>query len=327
MFSLFSRIFAQSPHSSEARADLRIMFYNVENLFDTIDDSLHDDEDFLPGGKKKWRFSRYKKKLKNIYKVIVNAGGPRPPEIIGLCEVENKKVLEDLLLHTPLNIYSYEILHAESEDKRGIDVALLYAADSLSVLSARWLKVDFGKENNERTRDILHATLLVYHCDTIDVFVNHWPSRRGGKEVTEKKRLAAAHTLIKAIVDVRKQRSDAKIVVMGDFNDEPDDLSMQTLAQQGQMQNLSTKSQGQKGTIRFEGQWSLFDQILVSDPLINASKKLYCQPEDFRIFAPPYLLIADEKYLGYKPAPTYNGRRYQGGYSDHLPIILDLWKL
>lgn len=289
-----------------------ILFYNVENLFDTEDDSLKQDEEFLPRGERYWTYSKYQQKLSNISQVIYESDGFNLPMLVGFCEVENKKVLNDLIFKTGLSNVNYHPIHIESPDLRGIDVALLYKKDLFTVDSIEAIPVIFDKTSRP-TRDILHVFGTTNDSIDLHIYVNHWPSRYGGVMQTHQKRISASNILVASIQQLYKKDADAKVVVMGDFNDEPDDESLRELTQNAQLINLS-KDEG--GTIKHKHAWHMFDQILVSKNLHSKST--------FKIIDFPYLLEQDATYSGFKPKRTYLGYKYHGGYSDHLPVLLQL---
>ncbi|HEY4785130.1 MAG TPA: endonuclease/exonuclease/phosphatase family protein [Bacteroidales bacterium] len=333
--TLFIYLFATNV-SAQNRGEIRIMTYNTENLFDTEDDPLTADDDYTPAGRLYWTKEKYHHKLFNIYKVITALGGWQPPEIIGLVEIENRRVLNDLLTITPLSKYNYAIAHYESPDPRGIDVALLFQSDKFKLLDKEPICIDFAGSPERKTRDILFVKLLYKNIDTLYLFVNHWPSRRGGEIETEDLRFEAALKLRHKIDLVLTAIPSAKIIVMGDFNDEPSDQSMtnylkaesvfnQTIT--NHLYNLTfqmLKTTG-KGTLYYKGQWSVLDQIIVSGSLIISKRGIYTKPTDIHIFTADFMIQTDQKNLGIKPLPTYSGPRYVGGYSDHLPVYLDLY--
>jgi hypothetical protein len=310
----------------------RVMFYNTENFFDTRDDSLTDDGAFTPHGDMHWNYDRYNVKLNNLYKTIVALGGWQPPDIIGFCEVENKSILTDLLYDTPLMKYPYRIIHANSPDRRGIDIALLYNSKRVGLIQSRYYRIS---KPGLSTRDILYFKAFIHH-DTCHFFVNHWPSRSSGQLKTEGDRLSVASRLSSATDSIFKTNTDAKIIIMGDFNDEPDDESLKVklkvLTYHGNptpnlLYNLSSVPENEKfkGTLKFQGQWNLFDQVIVSGSLLNTGHGLFLLPSSYRIFGPSFLLTDDDKFNGYKPFRTYNGYKYLGGFSDHLPVYVDLY--
>jgi predicted extracellular nuclease len=316
------------------RADLRIMFYNVENLFDWFDDPAIGDNEFTPQGQMHWTEKRFRSKLNNLYKVIAAAGEWEPPEIVSFAEVENRFVLNQLVSATPLLKFHYEIVHQDSPDQRGIDVALIYRPDRLDKISERFFSIDYDDDAIPKTRDILYCRFKSKAEDTIHVFINHWPSRYGGQLSSEKNRLYVASVLKSKTDSLFSLNKTAKIIIMGDFNDQPGNKSLQDILQaelladiplSGKLYNIS-KCEPKKsncGTHKYEGNWSILDQVIVSGDLLR--KDGICLFDgSFRIFDPSFLLEADDKYLGNKPNRTYSGYKYHGGFSDHLPVYIDL---
>jgi hypothetical protein len=331
-------ISAQSDVAGDKACDnrpgLRIMFYNVENLFDIIDDPFTGDNEFTPQGQMHWTEKRFRAKLNKLYKVIVAAGGWEPPGMIAFAEVENRFVLDQLFTATPLLKYHFEMIHRDSPDQRGIDVALVYRPGRLTKISEKFFRIDYADEAIPRTRDILYCTFMVDLKDTIHVFVNHWPSRSGGQLSSERNRLYVASVLKSKTDSLFRLDQRTKIIILGDFNDQPDNRSLQKVLQAGptdsipepgQLYNLScckSKDVG-CGTHKYGRNWSLFDQVIVSGDLLQEDR-IYLLPDAYTIFNPPFLLEPDDKYLGNKPYRTYVGFKYHGGYSDHLPVYIDL---
>lgn len=317
----FSPAFAQYPEHP-----LEVVFYNVENLYDTDDDPLVDDNEFLPDSANKWTVERYQKKLSDLAKVLKAASEDGLPEVIGLCEVENRRVVEDLMATAPLNEVKFVVVHEDSPDKRGIDVALAYNSARLKELHHEKMSVSFDFEPDTDTRDILYVKLLSGK-DTLHVFVNHWPSRRGGQEASEAKRLKAASVLLAKTDSILKQNELAKIVVMGDFNDYPDNRSMTEVlnsipGSNGDLINLTHPLHEQGlGTYNYKGEWGMLDQFIVSRGLLMAPNGLQTTPSSASIVKEDWMLYNED---GKEPAPskTYGGPNYYGGYSDHLPIKL-----
>jgi hypothetical protein len=308
---------------------VRLMFYNVENLFDISDDTLKDDDDFLPGGLMRWNLTRYNKKITSLYKTIVAAGEWEPPALIGFCEVENRKVLEDLVYGTYLSKYKYGIIHEESPDQRGIDVCLIYRKECAEVIDYRYWIPALKKSEAFTTRSVLYARFLI-RKDTVHIIVNHWPSRRGGVLAMEGLRMkVAAMVREKADSIMKKSTAGARIIIMGDFNSTPDDDEMKSLVSKSEsgtfLVNLveGIAAEGM-GTYRYMGVWEMIDQIIVSDKLLNCSNGLFTGVLNLKVFKPDFLMIKDSKYPGYSPLSTYRGYKYQGGFSDHLPVLLDL---
>ena len=299
LFILISLTFL-SNYSLFSQCDsVKIMFYNTENLFDCKDDSLKNDNEFLPSSKKKWNRDKFVKKINRIIKVIA---ANNFPDIIGFCEIENDSVLYKLTSHFQVKHKKYRIVHFESADKRGIDCALIYSSLQWDLNS---LKPNSVKLNGRPTRDIL-STTLVNERDTLALFVNHWPSRYGGKNKSEGKRINASSVLLHVMDSVKRNFPTRKIIAMGDFNDEPKDSSLLLL------NAFSNQSSTFKGTIRYRGKWQIFDQFICSNNFKYYSKA----------FKAYFLLEQDKTYGGLKPFRTYYGPMYHNGFSDHLPIVL-----
>lgn len=328
---------SRSEVGAQTRGDVRLMFYNTENFFDTEKDSINNDGDYTPDGKYHWTPEKYRHKLTNIYKVIASVGGWQPPEIIGLSEIENRHVLEDLLQKTPLSKFQYEIVHFDSPDLRGIDVALLVRSDKARLLSGKPIYIQFPGEPQRKTRNILLAKLLIAGMDTLNVFVNHWPSRRGGEIESEKYRICVASILRNSVDSVLANNPKSKIIIMGDFNDDTDNTSILETLRAGkpsqhrfindQLYNLTSTSDLslKKGTYCYMGNWQTFDQIIVSGNLLAAKHGIITKPDSYHVFSAEFLLQTDERYAVMKPFPTYAGLKYLGGFSDHLPVYLDLF--
>ena len=299
---------------------ITFMFYNAENLFDIRDDELTRDEAFLPDGDRHWTYGRLLKKLNHTYKVIAGVGEWQPPAVIGLAEVENHYVLETLLQETPLHRFGYEIIHQDSPDARGIDVAILYRPDLFKVLQQEFIGVELPNERT--TRDILYVAGMVGQVDTIHLYINHWPSRYSGTKVSDPSRMAAAETLKSHIKSILVKDPEAKVLVTGDFNDSPEDASIQMLQERTGLRNIS--SYKNEGTHKHQGEWGLLDQWLVTDSWFEKNKGCYIQDGVGKVYAEEWLLEEDVTHLGFKPSRTYVGFKYQGGFSDHLPVYLTI---
>jgi len=305
---------------------VRIMFYNVENLFDVNDDPLTEDDEFLPVGLRRWNYSRYKKKISSLYKTIIAAGEWEPPAVIGLCEIENRNVVEDLVYGTNLSKFRYQIIHEDSPDERGIDVCLILREGIMKLIDYQYLN-PFTSDSGFRTRDVLYAKMQI-RSDTIHYIVNHWPSRRGGVLAAEAERIKVAEMVRDLADSICSGQADAKIIIMGDLNATPDDRATAILTGKREkspgLVNLSAGLPESSGTYRYRGTWETIDQVMVSEALVRVCTGLCTGPEHFRVFSPDFLLRKDPQYPGYAPFATYSGYRYQGGYSDHLPVLLDL---
>ncbi|MEM9830955.1 MAG: endonuclease/exonuclease/phosphatase family protein [Bacteroidota bacterium] len=305
---------------SVSRSEMTWMFYNVENLFDVQDDSLTRDEAFLPDGDRHWTYGRFLTKLNRIYKVIAGVGEWNPPAIVGLAEVENRYVLEALLRETPLHRLGYQIIHQESPDARGIDVVLLFRPDLVSIEYQEYITVSLP--NGRKTRDILYARVQLSSQDTVHLYLNHWPSRYSGTKISEESRKQAAATLAAHIQQVVAERPDAQVLVTGDFNDAPEDVSMQQLVEQTPLRNISQYQF--EGTHKYQGEWSVLDQWLASESWFRPPSDWVIDQGRGQIYSPDWLLEPDEANLGFKPNRTYVGFQYHGGFSDHLPVFIRL---
>ncbi len=322
-----------SAQNNIERGDYRILFYNVENLFDHKNDSLILDDDFTPQGKMHWNFTKYKKKINKIAQVVMAVGGWEVPEIIGLCEVENRFVLEGLTKFSLLRKFQYEIVHYDSPDERGIDVALLYKKEKFKVLHSESILVDL---KDDATRDILYVKGVTTTNDTLHLFVNHWPSKYGGILTTVPKRKKAAKLLRTKTDSLLQENPMAKIIIMGDFNTEPSTIPMaEILGAKSEWEsfdsvglyNLSAKyaESSNFGTHKYQGIWSVLDQFIVSNGVLKGNGVLFTEPSGTYIFDAKFLLEED-KEGGRRPFRTHIGMQYHDGFSDHLPVYLDLWR-
>lgn len=314
----------------------RVMFYNVENLFDPFDDSLTRDDEFTPDGIRHWTWLRMVRKINAIYKIITAVGQWDPPVLVGLSEVENRLVLHWLTTETPLSKLNYRVVHRDSPDRRGIDVALLYRPDRFRLLESRFFRVKPHGAFKGRTREILYACGILAD-DTLHVFINHWPSKYGGEKASLPGRMAAALTLRQKIDSIRIFYPQARILVMGDMNDEPDSEPLvrglgvsltDSVSNRELLVSISAilKRKG-LGSYKYRGAWGMIDQIIVSPSLLNGKHRLYTSPADAGVFSSDFILESDETFAGRKPFRTYVGYRYHGGYSDHLPVYIDLLTL
>lgn len=318
----------------EKKRTLRIMFYNCENFFDTDDDSLKNDGEFLPEGDKHWTISKFYDKQDKVSKVITAIGGWYPPEIVGLCEIENQHVLESLVYKSPLYQSEYKIIHQESPDKRGIDVALLYQPKKFIPVKTCFFKVTFPNSDT-KTRDILYCSGITQKNDTLHIFVNHWPSRWGGQLESEYKRVWVASIVKQKVDSIFKRQLHANIIIMGDLNDYPENKSVREILQAHLNTDTVTNNclydlthikyaNAKIKTHKHQGKWGILDHIIVSGNLLSPQAKLKTRPQDVYIYQAPYLLEPDQTYLGVQPFRTYIGFKFHGGFSDHLPVFIDL---
>lgn len=304
IYIIFLSLIFSLPILAE-KSSLRIVSYNVENLFDTKHDTLKNDSSFLPEGMHHWTYRRYQTKIDRIAQVLVNIGGWESVPLVGLCEVENARCLRNLCYK--LRRFHYKYVHYDSPDERGVDVALLYDSTRLSILHSRALSLSL---EGDYTRDILYVSALYEQRDTIHVMMCHLPSQLGGASNTDWKRQRAKSLIQSQIDSIFLFQPSANIVVMGDMNTLPqEDLRG--------MANLMIPIQKMgQGTHKYQGIWTCLDQFYVSQSIATKATTT--------IFSPWWLLEEDAKYLDYKPRRTYIGYRYNDGYSDHLPIILHI---
>ena len=314
-----------------------IGFYNLENLFDTIyDEELLLNEEFTPESAKQWSAERYQQKLTNMAFVISNMAMDVTPDglaILGVCEVENLGVLEDLVLEESIKDRNYKIVHYDSPDKRGIDVGLLYNPKYFEVTNSKSHSLSLPDDSSFFTRDQLVVSGLL-DGEKIHVIVNHWPSRRGGAEKSQPKRIAAGDLSRNIVDSLLILDQNAKILVMGDLNDDPVDLSVlehlkakgnQELLKEGELFNpMHQLYLDSLGTLAYRKKWNLFDMVIVSQGLLGESKSDY-KFYKAEVFDQPYLRQTEGDYEGY-PNRTYAGKYYLGGYSDHFPVYVYLRK-
>lgn len=334
LFAFLLTVFvAFSPSDVLSQNNFRIMFYNVENLFDTKNDPDHADDEFLPDGTMKWHSWKYWEKLKNISRVITAVGQMQSPALVGLCEIENDSVIFDLTRRSPLRAQQYEYLVTNSPDERGIDVALLYQRDQFRLICKYEYQIPF-REKNKTSRNILHVAGQLVNKDTLDVFVCHFPSRGGGQLATERSRIDAALLLKRKTDSLFQVRRNANIVIMGDFNDHPDDKSLsQSLDARSikkeindlKLYNLFRHRVNEKGfgTYKYQGKWEILDQFIVSGNLLHHGS-IEVKNNCAHVFNADFLLEKDERNGGKRPYRTNLGPRYIGGFSDHLPIYMNL---
>ena len=324
----------KDPSFADDRGYFRLMFYNAENFFDCMHDTLKKDDEFLPEGAKHWTESKFKQKALNLCKVITAIGGWEPPEVVGLCEVENDNAINQLLQKTPLSKFNYQSIHFESPDNRGIDVVLLYRKNKFFPIDTTVIPVIFPFDGKS-TRDVLYVKGSTTKDDTLHIFINHWPSRWGGQLESEPRRMYVA-SVVKHVTDsIFKTNPKANIIITGDFNDEPENKSIiETLDARteydkiklGELYNISYYQKTVKGmgSDKYNGEWGIIDNMIVSGGLLHKKNSIYTTLDDAHIFNSEFLLEKDDAHFGFKPFRTYIGFKYNGGYSDHLPIFIDI---
>lgn len=300
------------------QTELTVAFWNVENLFDTIDDPRKNDNEFLPDGKKKFTEERLKLKYEHLTRVVLDQNYGEGPDILGLAEIENREVLERWQEYLQID---YQIVHQESPDRRGIDVAL-FVRNGIKITDSRWLAVHL---DGRPTRDILETTVEIDE-KKLTIFVNHWPSRWGGQEKSEPKRIAAAETLNDRITDILQDNPAADFVIMGDFNDDPNNKSiLEYLGADGNSTDgglfnttWNIWKDPARGTLKYKGKWNTFDQIIISNGLLD-NLGFQWMANSTKPFDADYLINSGGKYKGY-PYRWYGGDYFIGGYSDHLLV-------
>ncbi|MFN5184049.1 MAG: endonuclease/exonuclease/phosphatase family protein [Bacteroidota bacterium] len=312
-----------------------IAFYNVENLYDTIDEPNVIDDEFTPKGDNKWTAERFNKKIENISMVLGTLGSEKTedgPAIIGLCEIENYSCLNSLVSTKKLKKNNYKIVHYDGPDERGVDVAFLYQPKKFKLISSKTYRCVLSGDDAKPTRDQLLVTGKLLG-QRIHFIICHWPSRRGGMEGSASKRMTAANVGRKIIDSILIAEPNANIVLMGDLNDDPDQESI-TIGLHASSDSLNTDSKQLynamqhlfstgRGTLSYKEKWNLFDQMILSKPLITGSGNLKYRSSE--IFDKEIIREKEGKYKG-TPFRTYAGNKYLGGYSDHFPVYIFLNK-
>jgi len=311
---------------SASSKEMKIGFYNVENLFDTINDPQTNDEDFTPSGKLKWNSEHYTEKLDRIAQVLseMASGGV---DAAGLCEVENKQVVMDLIHQQRLAGKEMQIVHFDSPDERGIDVAFIYDAKKMAVVRSK--RFELVLPDNDHTRDILYVVAKA-DGEELHFFVNHWPSRSGGQAESEPSRMKAAELLRSKIDSIQAANKDAKILCMGDFNDYPMDKSIANVLGAGNTEAhlfdyMLDDQQRNEGSHWYKGEWGPLDQFVASKKLLGSKDGWSASADQASIVRLDYLFFKDNEGK-LRPSRSYAGESYKGGYSDHLPILIRLSK-
>ena len=346
-FSLISLLLVTTVFYGQTRTH-SIMFYNVENLYDTQRDTTVFDEEFTPDGAKKWNDRRYWRKIDRLTEVFQEVGRATGglPIVIGLCEIENRSVLQDLANGERVAAARYQIVHYDSPDARGMDNAFLYRPDVIEYVSSKPVPIRDPGNPRFRTRDIIWLTGKI-DGETFHFFANHWPSRRGGERASAPRRELAAGILRHIVDSLKNVDATANIVIMGDFNDDPNNNSVQNvLRAKGDRNRLQPGDlfnpyfalhRAGHGTLAWNDGWNLFDMIIVNQNMIDGSSnwQLHCpatirvgrtqQSQCGYIFNRPFLQQKEGRFKGY-PWRTYVGDTYQDGYSDHFPVYIYISK-
>ena len=324
--------FSRPLSFQDAKDSFRLAFYNVENLFDTIDEPSTIDSEYMPNSSLKWNTQRYFAKQKNIARVVEAMNFPA---IMGMAEVENRRVLEDLIAQPLLSSKNYGIAHFDSPDERGIDVAMIYRKSEFDVKKQKKHAIKFPT-SDDKTRDILEVSGILRGGIELTVFVNHFPSRRGGADESEPTRVYVASVLRKAVDSLFQKNPNAHIVIMGDFNDEPSNNSLKKTLGAAEWQREMTKElpsaalynlgaaieKRGEGTEYYRG-WDVLDQIIVSGTFLDARSKTTTKDEETVFNAD--LVIFKDKSGQRLPNRTYTGPIYRGGFSDHFPVFIDVY--
>lgn len=309
----------------QAQEKIYVAFWNLENLFDTVDDTKNEgDDEFLPTSKNEWTIEKFDKKLSNLSKLIRSMNQGNGPDILGVCELENEFSIKQLSQRF-LSDLNYDYVHYESSDIRGIDVGLLYNKDKFNFVHSEKIRPF------QNTRDILYV-VLKYKNEFIHIFVNHWPSRRGGEKESEPRRIRVASILRAKVDSILIANRDANIIILGDFNDMPDNRSllMTLIAIPFECDQLTdeyttnlyntsfSKYRSGMGTYFFQGNFNMLDQVIVSKGLLD-KKGLDYKCDSFEIIKNELNTTRSGRYKG-APYPTYGKGMYLGGYSDHFPV-------
>lgn len=307
--------------------------WNLENLFDTVNDYGRADEEYLPGSIKNWTGRKLEKKLYNLARVIHSMNDGRGPDILGVVETEHRVLLENLI-DKYLSDLNYTTAYLESPDERGIDNGLIYRKNKFNVLSISGDTVRL--QDKHTTRLILNADLLTGYGDTLHIFVNHWPSRVSGENESAANRIAAAKVLRKKVDNILGNNPGSLLLILGDFNDEPTSVSILNVlkaqpilcgsiagerpeSEDSGLYNLSYTLYNEGfGTYKYKNDWNMLDQIIVSKELVNGGR-IHFICNSFSIYKPYFLITHSGKFKG-TPFPTYGGNKYLGGYSDHFPV-------
>ncbi len=330
LFALSSFVASGQPAKWTQKKFFTVMSYNVENLFDTVRTEGKNDVEFTPSGKKNWNSSRYYEKLSHIAQAIDSVNPNCLPDIVALVEVETRQVLVDLSEQEPIKGAGYQCILEEGPDPRGIDCALMYNPNTFRYVSHKAINVRL-KPSNKRTRDMLYVKGLVGK-DTLHVFVNHWPSRVGGKDETASKRAQCADLLRQLTDSLYKANNDCNILIMGDMNDEPTDESVYSILGASELSrfsqlynvNYAMKAAG-RGTYFYNGEYSMLDNLIVSGNLVRRTKGFRLYGDTGFIFSPNFISYTDKKG-NVMPSRSYSGNYYTGGFSDHYPVYMVFYK-
>jgi predicted extracellular nuclease len=316
-----------------AQSKICISFYNQENLFDTLDTPNKDDAEFLPQGPYAWNSEKYYNKLNNMSTVIAAINNGKGPDFLGMCEVENNLVVSDLANTLAKRNQNYQFIWHDSKDERGIDNALFYKKNLVHAVQSRLYDIHPDSIGGSVTRGLLMADFILKNKSRLVIFVNHWPSRRGGETESEPKRIYVANYLKYLCDSIQKNDPKVHIVLMGDFNDHPDNKSISQHLQAKESAISVGKTdfynpmfqllKEGKGSYNHRGNWNFLDQFMLNQNLVSGKGKLSYVNQSAQAFKEDFMLETEEKYKG-NPKRTFGGKKYLNGYSDHLPIYMYL---
>lgn len=317
-----------------SQKSITVALYNCENFFDTKDDPNKNDDEFLPTSKLKWDEERYMNKLNKVAQVLDSTAlSEALPTIVGLVEIENLEVLKDLIAKSQFANKNYDAICTDSPDERSIDVGLLFDKDIFQLIEFKELNATNPELGDYKTRNVLHATLKSKKGELVYVFVNHWPSRREGVEVSEPRRVFAAQQVRNKINEIQAKDINAKIIVMGDFNDHPDNKSVfETLMAKDKPNDkkelfnpYASLDANKQGTHYFDKEWRVLDQIIISQGFSESKKGYRYKPNSASILRKDFVLYKNPKTGEERPNRTYSGEKYFNGYSDHLAVYIELF--
>jgi len=340
VFSALALLYFQPVIFSQDKPSYKVTcvgFYNLENLFDIDDDPLTNDSEYLPDGANKWDSTKYVNKLLNMSTVIADLATDISPDgiaVLGVAEIENRKVLEDLVAMPLLQKRGYKIVHYNSPDVRGVDVGMLYQEKYFKLKNSKSYRLVFPNDPDYFTRDQLVATGEM-DGEPVSIIVAHWPSRRGGQAASEPNRIEAAKLGRKIIDSLLAENPAAKIILMGDLNDDPINISItQYIKAKGKIAKMADGDmynvmydhyKSGNGTLAWNDAWNLFDQMIVSQALVSTDASSYVFHQSY-VYNKEYIKQQDGNYVGY-PKRTHAGGVYLNGYSDHFPVYMVLKKI
>lgn len=334
LFGWFLLANAQTPEDAPVSVNaptqtrqLKVCFWNVENLFDPADDPEKEDDEYTPEGARHWTSYRQYEKFVNLTRGLVAIGEGQPPAIIGLAEVENDSCLHRWTHRTPMWRWDYDYLITHSKDVRGINVALLYQPMDFRLLGWESISIPMPEEMRP-TRDLLHAWGRLVSGDTLDVIVCHLPSRRGGAQQTQPGRKSAHDTMLRTMDSIQHVRVQPHLIVMGDMNDYPTTKEFRQdfkgyVDLMLPLQKRLAKHPNEIGSHKYDGEWGFLDHFLTTKVMTDTLGQSV-SVANAHVMALPFMLTDDNSHLGQRPKRSYYGYKYEGGYSDHLPIVLDL---